>query len=60
MAVNRLPDERRAWLDHLAAEGFPLKEYHARDTPRERWEELARWHERLRREWNDGLKKRRG
>ncbi len=53
-----LSHDEREWLDVLASNGFPLREYHSNDTPREHWEELARWHERMRREWN--AKRRRG
>ncbi len=55
MAVNRISDERRAWLDHLAAQGFPLTEYHSRDTKPERKRELEVWHARLEAGWDPKL-----
>lgn len=41
------------WIAYLREKGFPLEEYHRKATDFDRWKYLARWHERLRREWPD-------
>lgn len=40
-----------AWLEYLRAHDFPIEEYRAGKPSRERWEQLARRHEELRREF---------